>query len=158
MTPDLNKLDSLGFLKQFSKEDLSFLSEIATEASFSAGNPVFEQGDTNSDLFLMLKGEADVLLVMPNEDADVNIHVVPEGSVFGHFSFMDRQPRSATVKAKTDLTVLRMSRDDFDRLKQERPILALNLMEALSASICHAIRGENEFLQSFLDYRSVSSL
>ena len=153
---DPSKFKSCGFLQSFSPDELAFILEISSEENYPAGSTIFREGDTNSDLFLLIKGEADVDINVPTEDTEVNIHVVPEGSVFGHFSFIDRQPRSATIKAKSDIRVLRISRKDFDVFKLKQPFLALHLIEALTSTISQAIRGENVFLQSFLDYRAIS--
>ncbi|MDP7422716.1 MAG: cyclic nucleotide-binding domain-containing protein [bacterium] len=154
---DPSKFKSCGFLQTFSPDDLAFIMEISSEENYPAGSAVFHEGDTNSDLFLLINGEADVDIKISAEDTEVNIHVVPEGSVFGHFSFIDRQPRSATIRAKTDIVVLRISRKDFDEFKLKQPFLALHLIEALTSTISQAIRGENVFLQSFLDYRAISA-
>ena len=157
MDIDFELLKSNGIFMDNTEEELQELTQMGTREKFTEDKKVFSEGDTNSDFFLLLKGEADIILQVPSEDSGVNIHIVPEGSVFGHFSFLDGYPRSATVRAKTDIEVLRVTHEGFDKFKVDNPVLALKLMETLTKSICQAIRGENAFLQAFLDFRSVSN-
>jgi len=51
--------------------------------------------------------------------------------VVGDFAVLDPQPRSATVVAVTDVTALRLSKDDFDEALESRPEIARGVIIAL---------------------------
>jgi len=59
-------------------------------------------------------------------------HRLRPGEFFGEMSLLDGEPRSATVKAETDLRVLVISRANFWQLLREVPELTQKMLVNLS--------------------------
>jgi len=62
-------------------------------------------------------------------------HRLRPGEFFGEMSLLDGEPRSATVKAETDLRVLVISRVHFWQLLREVPELTQQMLVNLSRRI-----------------------
>ena len=92
----------------------------------TAGEDVFEQGTTSSSLYLVLEGELAVL-IDGKEVARLSKHLS-----FGEMGLLLHQPRTATVRAISDATVLELAQGDLDRMLEEEPARAAHLYRVLA--------------------------
>jgi alkyl hydroperoxide reductase subunit AhpC/uncharacterized protein (DUF924 family)/CRP-like cAMP-binding protein len=69
--------------------------------AFAAGETIFEEGQTGESAYLLKKGTVDV--IVGNRSAAKIIGTLSEGEVFGEMCLIDPGPRSATIKAATDI-------------------------------------------------------
>jgi len=84
------------------------------ERRFAAGEVVFSQGDFPDRLYLVGRGEAEVVR---NEDGtEVVLARVKAGEFFGEMGILGNTPRTATVRAATDLETLSIHRSYFGPL------------------------------------------
>jgi CRP-like cAMP-binding protein len=52
--------------------------------------------------------------------------------VFGEMAVLDSQPRSASVTVLKDAVLLKIGRDDFRDILQERPEIGMGIIQVLS--------------------------
>lgn len=90
------------------------------------GENVFEQGTTAHSLYLVIEGELAVL-VDGKEVARLASHLS-----FGEMGLLLHQPRTATVRAMADSTVLELTQVDIDRMVEEEPARAAHLYRVLA--------------------------
>jgi len=104
------------------EETITSLADHATIDVFGPGEVVVRQGDAGSSLFLVLKG---TLQVSVNEVTVGSIH---EDSFFGEMSLLTGEPRSATVRAFTEVWLAEVTKELLE------PIFACNpgVLEMLS--------------------------
>ena len=62
------------------------------------------------------------------------------GAIFGELAFIDQMPRSADVRADTDIECYTLSREDFDHLSESDPHLRAALLENLVRHISQMLR------------------
>jgi tRNA-dependent cyclodipeptide synthase len=107
------------FLAGASEEDLQQLFAYTEELSFRTGNVIVERGRADRTLYIVSDGEIEVFL----DDAGRRRQLATSGtgSVFGEQSFLDGQPRSATVSARTDCRVLQLTSERFEELRRDAP-------------------------------------
>ncbi len=82
---------------------------------FAAGEVLFHQGDVGDRIYFVVSGEADV------EVNDKIVAKVGEGSVIGEIALVRKTPRTATVRAKSDLATASVSSDTFHTLVAHFP-------------------------------------
>jgi CRP/FNR family transcriptional regulator/CRP/FNR family cyclic AMP-dependent transcriptional regulator len=88
------------------------------------------QGDTSTDLYIILRGKVKVTL-MSEEGEEYILTDLEEGDIFGEISLIDGMPRSATVVAEEDSTFAVLKRERLiDGIKQD-PMIALDLLATL---------------------------
>jgi len=106
---------------------LAFMSE---RIAFDAGQALCHQGDPADAAYLILEGEADIIL----EGAAGPITVATLGSndIVGEMGILGDVPRNATVQAKDRLVVLRIGKDPFMRMVREFPNMAVSIMRELA--------------------------
>ena len=99
------------------------------EKKFKAGETVFRQGDKADRLYVIGKGQADVIRETPGQD-DVVLVRLGEGQFFGEIGILGDTPRTATVRAATDLEVLSIHRSYFTSLYSYLPMLREKVLSA----------------------------
>jgi CRP-like cAMP-binding protein len=73
----------------------------------AAGTSVFEQGDTGEGFYVVADGEAEVI-----GDGAV-VRMLGPGDSFGEIALLHEVPRTATIRALTDLAVFELDGDSF---------------------------------------------
>jgi CRP-like cAMP-binding protein len=87
----------------------------ADEVLCPAGEDVYVAGQEERALFLVLEGTADVYLETSRAGERAVAELAP-GAFFGECSFFHSGPHSATVRARTDLRLLRLDHQRFHEL------------------------------------------
>lgn len=102
--------------------------------NYRDGETVFLAGEPATGMYLILKGEAQV---MKRNTAHQNqaVATVREGETMGEVSLLISTPHTATVVAKGDLETVLLTRNRLDDVKRENPQLALRLYEMLATTL-----------------------
>lgn len=101
---------------------------------------ICRQGDRGDSMYVMQAGRA--LVVQEEGGVEVVVGELTAGDVFGEMAIFDRQPRSATVRAKGNARILTLDKRSFLRRVHEDPSLAFQILQKMSLRI----RGLNDEL------------
>jgi CRP/FNR family cyclic AMP-dependent transcriptional regulator len=101
---------------------------------------ICRQGDRGDFMYVMQAGRA--LVVHEEGGTEVVVGELAAGDVFGEMAIFDRQPRSATVRAKGNARILTLDKRSFLRRVHEDPSLAFQILQKMSLRI----RGLNDEL------------
>lgn len=94
---------AIDFLAILDAEALHSLAEHAQKRVYLPGEQVVREGEPGEELFVVMEGEADV--VIKTGDQTTPVATLKKGQFFGEMSLLTGAPRSATVQAKSQLTV-----------------------------------------------------
>lgn len=131
--------------------EVSILLEYLEEASFKSKQVIAEIGEVGEALYFVVDGEA--ALYHDDGGREVEVGRMKEGELMGEMSFFDRVPRAVRMRAlKNDTRVLKLTRSMYDRLRVERPYIAVNLLEFAIISLDHLIRRVSEDVATFNRY------
>lgn len=83
--------------------------------SFGSAHDILRQGQSNDNLFFVLRGQCEVFRETP-EEGYREYPLKVEGSVFGEISLLWGEPVTATVRTLTPCTLMCLPRKDFDEL------------------------------------------
>lgn len=119
-------LKGVELFSQIPGEDLSQIGQIADEVEFERDAVVIDEGELGDSMFLLISGQVRV------HQGDKEIAVLGERQVVGEMAVLDSEPRSATVTALTDVTLLRILQEDFSDILTEKPEIALGIIKVLS--------------------------
>jgi CRP/FNR family cyclic AMP-dependent transcriptional regulator len=125
----INLLSHLPLFESCSKRDLSQIATKMVEMERPAGTILTRAGRDGGLMFVILDGQAEV-----EKDGTVLGRLGP-GDVIGELSLIDGKPRSANVRAVTDIRVLELAQDDFRSLVDTSPKFVQSLLRALSLRI-----------------------
>ena len=87
---------------------------------FETGEVVFRQGDLGDNVYLIQSGECDVFRETNGRQSPVA--TLGPGDCFGEMALLNDVTRNATVRVRTSMDVLLLSKDDFDALKTSIPV------------------------------------
>ena len=96
---------------------------------FDAGEIILAEGEPGSAAYLLMKGSVEVILGAGPKAR--RVATLNAGEVFGEMSLLEPGPRSATVKAISDIECVKTSYDDFIASIQEDPEQAILFMKTL---------------------------
>jgi CRP-like cAMP-binding protein len=112
-------LSQCELLRHLAAEDIEPLVDRVAERDVPAGATIFHAGDEGDALYVVAEGSVEVL----NDDGSV-MAVLTAGQAFGEMALLTGGTRTATVRAGSDCRLLRIARQDFDRLLADDPFLA----------------------------------
>jgi CRP-like cAMP-binding protein len=123
------RIHNLPFFKSASKGALEHLASAADEVSIEAGHRLISQGQHHNEGFVIESGVAEV------EVDGVVVAEIPEGEMIGELAFFDRGPATATVKAKTAMTVLVIPYNRFDQIMDDNPEMVKAIARELAGRL-----------------------
>ncbi len=133
--PNIDDLRRVGLFGAVSDDVLDFLAKKLTVIRPVAGEAVFREGDPARDLFVVMRGEMEVLK-RSQSGVDARVALLGPGDWFGEMSILDVQPRSATVRVLAPSELLKISASDLDALYRHDTkayaIIVLNIARELS--------------------------
>jgi CRP/FNR family transcriptional regulator, cyclic AMP receptor protein len=101
-----------------SDAEIDVLAELSRSRRFAAGDVVFSQGDAGDALFVLDSGDVEVAARAPGDRADAPLAVLAAPASFGEMSLVDREVRSATVRARTDCVALQLTAENFTAFRK----------------------------------------
>ncbi|MBX5482508.1 MAG: cyclic nucleotide-binding domain-containing protein [Myxococcaceae bacterium] len=127
-------LKSIDLFSQIPGEDLTQIALVSTEESHEPGDEIFAEGEPGDALYLVLDGKVRV------HKHDRVIAELGERECFGEMAILDSTSRSATITAITDVNLLKISREDFQEILNEKPEIAVGIIKVLTRRLRHATR------------------
>jgi len=104
---------------------------------FQAGELIIRKGDIGSSLYMISRGEVDIL-----DDAGGVVATLGEGTFFGEISLLLSSPRTATVRANSYCDCFLLEKGDFARVLRDRPQFLKSVMELATSRYNVAVAEE----------------
>ena len=122
---DPGRLKSLPLFQDVSDEELSRIAPFVDETSVSEGYHLVNEGDYSYQFMAIEEGTAEVL-----RGGDKLADLGP-GDFFGEMGLMEKDRRSASVIATSDMRVITMTGWDLKRLEKTAPEVAQRIRTTL---------------------------
>ncbi len=140
---NLDKTDVLRrspVFEMLSQAELDVLAELCRQRRFAAGEVVFSEGDAGDALFVLARGDVEVVAKAPGGERVLAVLAPP--TAFGEMSLVDREVRSATVRAKTACVALQLSAENFTAFRKRSrdgfTLFLVNVARLLSSRLREA--------------------
>ena len=131
--------DALARVDLFSGLRTKELKEVATscrEGNYRPGSVLISQGEKGLGLFILTKGTVRITRANSPGGAEEVLGTAGAGDVLGEMALLDDMPRTATVSAEDDVTVLVLPFWEFRiimrRILRSDPDVGLDLLAVLS--------------------------
>lgn len=108
------------FFVEFPPGGLEQLLYAAAVRSFNPAEVIVREGDPGTSFFLIEDGEVEVQTHDPSSKPLV-LAQLSAGEFFGEVSVLTGKPRTATIVARTPVTVIEISSQDLDRIARQFP-------------------------------------
>jgi len=126
----LDKLKEIPLFSCLSGQELSEVEKITREETFLKNNIIIREADNTTALYVMVSGKA-VATGSDEDGKQIIFNVFRKGNYFGEMSFIDKEPRCATVTAGTKIVVLRISGEKLRNILRANPEMMFGLMKGL---------------------------
>ncbi len=133
------KLEVFSFLEE---SDYGVLEPFMFRYDYDKDAVVFKEGTHGGYMFFIVDGEVEVI-----KQFDTKKHTIAElgpGRSVGEMSLIDGSPRSATVKAKTNLSLIVLKREDFQKLLEDHPQVANRILMGIANLLSQSLRDTNK--------------
>jgi len=122
---DPQRLAKLPLFVELSDDQLGDIAACTRAVSIAEGETVATQGDNAYEFFVVEEGEADV-----RRDGDV-IAWVGQGDVIGEIGLLVTGTRTASIVARTPMTLVAMFAREFKQVERQTPAVADRLREIM---------------------------
>lgn len=116
---------------------------------WEAGSIVLRAGEPGSSMLVVVEGE---LIAVTDDAAGASVlNRMGPGEVVGEMAFLDPAPRSATVKALTDVVAYELDHDAMEVLGARAPAAVATLVTMAIRDVTRRMRNLDERIQRELE-------
>jgi|SRR5690606_28339592 CRP-like cAMP-binding protein len=127
---EVELLQRIPFFAQVEPAKLKLLAFTSERVGFDPGQVLFKKGDMGDAAYIIIEGEAEVLVDTAGGPAVVA--TLGKNAFVGEIAILCDVPRTATVRAKGRVVALRIAKELFMRLVTEFPQMAIAIMRELA--------------------------
>ena len=112
----------------FSEADDNSLDEISKaliELKVKKYNNIIKKGDKGNAMYVIAKGKVKV------HDGNHILSRLEQGAVFGEYSLIDEETRSASVTAEEDVTLYKLEQEDFYSITEKKPLINKDILKVM---------------------------
>lgn len=125
----IEHLKSVPLFAGLNKKQLQLIAKSSDEVMLAPGQVLVDQGQTGREAFLLTSGTVTV------KRNGRKVAQLGPGAIVGELALLDHGPRTATVTADTEITVLVVDRRNFLEIIESSHTLTSRLLENLAARI-----------------------
>lgn len=133
LSEELEVLRNIPMFANVEPVRLKLLAFTSQRLTFEPGQNVFCRGDVGDAAYIIIDGEAEVLV--DQEGTEVKVATVGKNELIGEIAILCDVPRTATVRAKSHVTALKIPKDLFFRMVAEFPQMAVEVMCELARRV-----------------------
>ena len=123
---DQGRLKSVPFFSGMSKRDLAAIGQQTDEVNVPAGKVLAREGDFGDEFFMIDSGIAEVTR------GGETLAELGAGDFFGEMALLEADRRTATVTAKTPMSLIVMTRSSFRSLDRAQPAVHATIAKAIA--------------------------
>jgi CRP/FNR family transcriptional regulator, cyclic AMP receptor protein len=133
LTRDVEVLRNIPMFAKVDPTKLKLLAFTSDRLRYASGDQLFHQGDDGDAAYVILEGEADVLVDTPK--GPLKVATLGKNDIIGEIAILCDVPRTATVVAHGDLETLRVSKEGFFHLVTQFPQVGLEVMSEIATKL-----------------------
>jgi serine phosphatase RsbU (regulator of sigma subunit) len=131
-------LHQIPLFASFSTQEIDYLLAGLKQVEISSGSILFREGDHGDCFYIVIDGRLEVIKAMGSPDERL-LNILNVGDSFGEMCLLDPDGlRTASIRAKTNVRLWEICREDFNGLISQRPEMAFEIARALSQRLGRA--------------------
>lgn len=132
-------LSEVPLFNGFKVQELELIASYATLTEIKKGEILFEEGDRGDYVCFVVDGKLEVVKESAGGKARV-LTTLSRGRSIGEGSIVDDSPRSATVRADTNASLIILSRDAFESILDQFPEIGIKLLKGIARLLSLSLR------------------
>ena len=130
LNEEVELLRNIPMFANIEPSKLKLLAFTSERMAFKDGDVLFRQGEQGDSAYVIIGGEADVIVDTPQ--GPLTVAKLKRNDIVGEIAILCDVPRTATVKAASKLEAMVIAKDLFFRLIMEFPQMAVEIMRELA--------------------------
>ncbi len=130
LNEEVELLRNIPMFANIEPSKLKLLAFTSERMAFKDGDMLFRQGEQGDSAYVIIAGEADVIVDTPK--GPLTVAKLKRNDIVGEIAILCDVPRTATVRAATKLEAMVIAKDLFFRLIMEFPQMAVEIMRELA--------------------------
>lgn len=122
-------LKSLSMFEKTPDEALAELADLLHEEVFQSGEVIVREGETGDSLYIIVYGKVEVV------DDNRVLNQLGARAVFGELSMLDSSPRTATIRALEETSLLRLDQASFYEIMSDYVEVAMGTIQLLTRNL-----------------------
>jgi signal transduction histidine kinase len=102
--------------------------------TYTPGTIVCREHEIEYVFYMILEGDLEVMKTVNNSEMRL-LTTLTAGDYFGEMALIHNAPRAATVKAKTNVVVLELDKEGFNRVLKRSPSVAMAMVNEISGRL-----------------------
>ena len=129
-----NLIGNILLFEDMSDEECVAITQLCDWTNYESDRQILYEDDRTTDVFFIVKGAVSAKSFSPS-GTEVTYLDLGDGEIFGEFSAIDGEHRSATVMTTAPSLIGRLNSDQFKHILKEYPQLSLKFSMLLVAKI-----------------------
>ena len=145
----INLLIDIPIFDRLGSKELRAVSKYMNYMDFKRGEIVFNEGERGDYVCFVVKGSLNVLKRSETGEQGV-IATLNKGRSMGEMAVIDDFPRSATVKAQIETSLVILTRKGFDQILDEYPETGVKILKGISRLLSQNLRKTSSRLADYM--------
>ncbi|MFP4345129.1 MAG: cyclic nucleotide-binding domain-containing protein [Anaerolineales bacterium] len=124
---------------------LELILMICEEIAYDAGDVIFRQDEPGDALYIVGRGEVEVFL--ETEGEELELALLGEKETFGESILVEEGGRSAGIRCRTPVQLLRLPRRQIVRLMANYPEIGYRILHRMAADLMLKLQSANRRLR-----------
>jgi CRP/FNR family transcriptional regulator, cyclic AMP receptor protein len=146
-------LRTMPIFADLAERDLAGLVDDLRSKEYAKDDTIFRQGDESREVYFLRKGKVRIFKISPGGN-ETSIAIFTTNDVIGELAAIDQEPRSASAKAMTPVSLLAMSQERFLYTLQTVPRFGMGMARLLA----HKLRWTAAFAESIAQFDAAGRL
>lgn len=121
VTATVPMLKDVKILAHFNETELAQLIQLGDSQHFEPHSNIVIEGELSWGLYILLDGMVGVVKGNKLTGETYDVGQLRQGQYFGEMSLVDENPRSATVRGLTEVSVFYLSKANFEQFLNQSP-------------------------------------
>lgn len=149
-------LNQVSLFDVMNEQEKLLLSQQLTVVNFEMGQTIVHIGEQMNAFYIIVSGQARRIKELPDGN-EMNLSLLQKGEHFGESALLNNETTDITIRASTELQVLKLSKEGFILMLETRPDLSIYMNQYMASDAMRIfLKGSTIF--SNIEYQVLRSL
>lgn len=145
----IDQLINIPLFDNLKGDDLTTIAPYMNMSQAKKGDVIFVEGDKGDYICFVVVGALKVVKATGG-GGEVTLSTLPKGRSIGEMSVIDDYPRSATVIADQDSSMVILPRSGFEQILEQHPVIGVKLLMGLTRLLSLNLRKTSSRLADYM--------
>lgn len=135
---EMQVLKELPLFAEIDESKLKLIAFASQRLLYNPGEIAIQEGEATDSIYVIIGGEAEVVIETAN--GPLPVAAIGRNGIFGEIGVICDVPRTATIRAHSELEVLRIEKNFFLQLLDDFPSISRVIMNELGMRLARALK------------------